>query len=224
VSDQLDVYVGVHKGQRGRFFDIMMKAGTMDYDDKDSVDRLYRELTAFKEHVFLHASLEERFIHPLLSERVPGGARKLEEDHRMMHQQFDDIVAQLDGIRARSTESEMRGKLVLEFYRAWNRFTSFYFMHINEEEENAQPMLWKICTAKELDQAHKAMIASQNPEQLEYDIQIMLPAVNMHERREIFYAARVSMPPQVFQGLLRVAEQVLSSRDWAALKLEIGSD
>jgi hypothetical protein len=224
VGDQLDLYTGVHKGQRTRFFDIMMKAGTIDYEDKDSLDRLYNELTALKEHVFLHASLEEKFIHPLLSERVPGGARKLEEDHRTMHQQFDDIVAQLDGIRARSTESDMRGRLVLEFYRAWNRFISFYFMHINEEEENIQPMLWKICTAKELDEAHKTMISSQNPEELKYDLQIMLTAVNMHERPEIFYAARVSMPPQVFQGLLKVAEQLLSSKDWAALKLEIGSD
>ena len=224
MSDQIDIYTGIHKGQRTRFFDIMMKAGTMDYDDKDSLDRLYHELTAFKEHVFLHASLEEKFIHPLLSKRVPGGSRKLEEDHRTMHQQFDDIEAQIDEIRARSTESEMRSNLVLEFYRAWNRFISFYLMHINEEEENVQPMLWKVCTAKELDEAHKAMIASQNPEELKYDLQIMLPAVNMYERPEIFYAARVSMPPQVFQSLLKVAEQVLSSKDWAALKLKIGSD
>ena len=224
MDDQIDVYAGVHKGQRVRFFDIMTKAGTMDYDDKDSLNMLYYELTALKEHVFLHASLEEKFIHPLLSERVPGGARKLEEDHRTMHQQFEDIVAQLDGIRTRSTESELRGKLVLEFYRAWNRFISFYFMHINEEEENAQPMLWKICTANELDNAHKAMISSQNPEELKYDLQIMLPATNVYERPEIFYAARVSMSPQAYQSLLKVAEQLLSSKDWATLKLEIGSD
>jgi hypothetical protein len=172
VSDQIDIYTSIHKGQRTRFFGIMMKAGTMAHDDKDSLNRLYRELTAFKEHLFLHASLEEKFIHPLLSERVPGGARKLEEDHRTMHLQFDDIVAQLDGIRARSTESEIRGNLVLEFYRAWNRFISFYFMHTNEEEENVQPMLWKVCKAKELDEAHKAMITSQNPEELKYDLQI----------------------------------------------------
>ena len=224
MGDQIDVYAGVHKGQRVRFFDIMMKAGTMDYDDEDSLDMLYHELTALKEHVFLHASLEERFIHPLLSESVPGGARKLEEDHRTMHQQFDDIIEQLDGVRTRSTESELRGKLVLEFYRAWNRFISFYFMHINEEEENAQPMLWKICTAKELDDAHKAMIFSQNFEELKYDLQIMLPAMNVHERPEIFYAARVSMSPQVYQSLLKFAEQLLNPKDWATLRLEIGSD
>jgi hypothetical protein len=223
VVDQIDVYTDMHKGQRGRFSEIMMKAGTMDYDDIASIDNLYHDLIALKEHVFLHASLEEKFIHPLLSERVPGGARKLEEDHHTMHQQFEDVAGQLDRTRANSIESEMRGRLVLEFYRAWNRFTSFYFMHINEEEENAQPMLWKICTAKELDEAHKAMIASQNPEELKYDLQIMLKAVNIHERPEIFYAARFGMPSQVYRDLLKVAEQVLSSADWETLKTEIGS-
>ena len=215
MSEQIDIYTSIHKGQRARFLDIMMRAGTLANDDTESLNSLHRELTKFKEHMFLHASLEEKFIHPMLSERVPGGARKLEDDHRMMHQQFDDIAAQLDVIRARSTESEMRSNVILEFYRAWNRFISFYFTHTNEEEENVQPMLWKVCTAKELDEAHKAMITSQNPEELEYDLQIMLQAVNTHERPEIFYAARVSMPPQVYQGLLAAAERILSSKDWA---------
>jgi hypothetical protein len=140
----------------------------------------------------------------------------------MMHQQFDDIIAQFDSIRGGSAESEMRRELVLEFYRAWNRFTSFYFMHINEEEENTQPTLWKICTEKELVEVFKTILASQNPEELKYDLQIMLPAMNAHERAEMISAGRASMPPQVFQGVLKLAEHALSPEDWIALKQEIG--
>jgi hypothetical protein len=81
MGNKLDLYAGVHKGQRGKFSAIMMKAGTIDYNGKESLDRLYSELIAFREHMYRHASLEERFIHPLLSARVPSGARKLEEDH-----------------------------------------------------------------------------------------------------------------------------------------------
>jgi hypothetical protein len=224
VVDQIDVYTDMHKGQRGRFSEIMMKAGTMDYDDIASIDNLYHDLIALKEHVFLHASLEEKFIHPLLSERVPGGARKLEEDHHTMHQQFEDVAGQLDRTRANSIESEMRGRLVLEFYRAWNRFTSFYFMHINEEEENVQPTLWKICTDKELAETFKAILASQNPEELKYDLQIMLPAMNIYERAEMINAGRANTPPQAFQGFLKLAEQLLSPDDWKALKPKIGID
>jgi len=220
-GSQLDLYVGIHKGQRGKFFDIARKAGTVDYYDQDSLDKLYYELIAFREHMRLHASLEEKFIHPFLSERIPGGARKLESDHRMMRQQFDDIVTQFEGIGARSTESEMSRELVLEFYRAWNRFASFYFMHINKEEENVQPTLWKICTNKELAETFKAILASQNPEELKYNLQIMLPAMNMYERAELINAGRANIPPQVFQGVLKLAEQVLSPDDWTVLKSKI---
>jgi hypothetical protein len=52
----------------------------------------------------------------------------------------------------------------------------------------------------------------------------MLPAMNMHERAEIINAGRASMPPQTFQGLLKLAEQILGSEDWAALKPKIRSD
>jgi hemerythrin-like domain-containing protein len=222
VSSQIDLYVGIHKGQRVKFFDIARKAGRMAYSDQGSLDQLFDELIAFREHMRLHASLEEKFIHPLLSERVPGGARKLERDHRLMHQQLDDITTQFEGIKTRFAESETRRELVLEFYRAWNRFISFYFTHINEEEENVQPTLWKICINKELADTFKAILASQNPEELKYNLQIMLPAMNIYEQAEIINAGRANIPPQAFQGFLKLAEQVLSPDDWKALKPKIG--
>jgi len=224
VSTQLDLYAGIHKGQRSRFFDIMMKAGTMDYNDKDSLDKLYSELTTFREHMRLHASLEEKFIHPFLSKRVPGGARKIEEDHRRMREQFDDIVEQFEEIRTKAAESDMRRELVLEFYRAWNRFISFYFYHINEEEESVQPTLWKICTGNELAQTFKTILTSQSPDELKYDLQIMLPAMNTYERIDLINAGRQSIPPLAFQGLLKLIEQILGPEDWKALKPKIGID
>jgi len=222
MTGQLDLYVGIHKGQRGKFFEIARKAGRMDHSDQGSLGRLYEELVAFREHMRLHALLEEKFIHPLLSERVPGGARKLEEDHRVINQQFDDILTQFDGIRARPAEPETHGELLLEFYRAWNRFISFYFTHINVEEESVQPTLWKVCTAKELADTFRSILASQNPEELKYNLQIMLPAMNVYERAEIINAGRANIPPQAFQGFLKLAEQILGPEDWTALKPKIG--
>ena len=65
-NNKPDLYSGIHKGQHAKFFGIMMKAGTMDYDDKNSLDRLYLELAAFREHTRLHASHEEEFIQQTL--------------------------------------------------------------------------------------------------------------------------------------------------------------
>ena len=221
MADKIDLYVGIHKGQRGKLSEIMIKAGNVDYSKKEALEVLNSELTSFKEHMWHHASYEEKFIHPVLSERVPGGARDLEEDHKIMHQQLDDIAAQLNRIITGSASAEMVRELVLEFYRAWNRFIAFYFMHINKEEENIQPMLWKICTAEELAGIFKTILASQSPDELKYNLQIMLPASNIFERAETLNAGRASMPPQAFQGVLKLAENSLSAEDWAALKTKI---
>jgi len=73
----VDLYSSIHKGQRTRFFKIAMTAGTIDYNDRNALEKFHEELRAFKEEMRVHASLEEKFIHPLLSNRVPGGARRL---------------------------------------------------------------------------------------------------------------------------------------------------
>jgi hypothetical protein len=222
MSPEIDLYVGIHKGQRHRFSIIATQAGTLDYTDPKALDTLYDELYSFREHMRLHAHLEEKFIHTVLRQRVPGGARQLEEDHRFMRQKFDDLITHFDGIRAKPVDFEKRGELALEFYRAWSRFMAFYFMHIDREEEHIMPVLWKLCTVQELAETHKLMITNQKQEELVEDFKMMLPNANLQERVEILGSVRVTMPPEAYQGFLKLAELILKPNDWANLKTELG--
>jgi iron-sulfur cluster repair protein YtfE (RIC family) len=70
MSVQVDLYSTIHKGQRARFFRIAARAGSIDYADHNALDSLYDELRSFKEEMRLHAALEEKFIHPLLSDEL----------------------------------------------------------------------------------------------------------------------------------------------------------
>ena len=219
--DQIDLYANIHKGQRSRFFRIAVQAGNIDYADQIALDGLYDELNSFRDHMRLHANAEEKYIHPMLSVRVPGGARKLEEDHRIINQRFDDLVTHLDGTRAQTADIKKRRELILEFYRAWNRFLSFYFVHINKEEEQVTPLLWKLCTNEELATTFKTIMASQKPDELRDSFVMMLPAMNLYERVEMIEAGRASMPPEAFQGFLKLIEHLLSSEEWTALKSKL---
>jgi hypothetical protein len=221
MENQIDLYTGIHKGQRVRFFTISKEAGSIDCADQKAMDRLQEELESFREHMRLHAALEEKFIHPLLSERVPGGSRKLEEDHRIMHQQLDDLLAHLKGVKAKSSDFEKQQELVLEFYRAWNRFTAFYFMHIDYEEEYVQPSLWKLCTSMELEETFRLILADQTPKELMGNLELILPAISMGERISLLNEGRANMPPEAFQAVLKLAEHVLNTADWIALKSKL---
>lgn len=112
MENQIDLYTGIHKGQRRRFFAISMEAGTVDYADQNAFDRLQEELESFKEEMWRHAASEEKFIHPLLSMRVAGGSRRLDEDHHIMHQQFEDLLANFKEIKGESSDFEKKPDIV----------------------------------------------------------------------------------------------------------------
>lgn len=197
---------------------ISKAAGILDTNDQNSLNRLESELVSFREHMYLHAGLEEKFIHPLLAERVPGGANRLNEDHRIMHRQFDELIACFGEIKKKPNDFEKRQELSLEFYLAWNRFTSFYFNHIDYEEENVMPSLLKLCTNDELINTFKQILADQTPKELMDNLAMMLPAISPTERAMILSQGRVTMPPEAFQAVLKLAEQVLTPEDWSSLK------
>jgi hypothetical protein len=112
-------------------------------------------------------------------------------------------------------------ELALEFYRAWNRFVAFYFMHINREEEQVMPALWKLCTVEELAEIHKLMIINQTHEQLVEDFKMMLPNANLKEQVEILGSVRAMLSSEEYQGFLKLAEQLLGPKSWANLKTEL---
>lgn len=221
VGSQVDLYIDIHKGQRHRFFNIAGQAGTLDPTDQKALDALYDELFSFREHMRLHAHLEERFIHPILSQRVPGGARQLEEAHRVMRQEFDDLITHFNYIRTISVDFEKREELVLEFYRAWSRFISFYFMHINREEEDVMPVLWKLCTVEELANIHKLMITSQTQEELVEDFKMAFPNATLQGQVELLGQIQVTLSPEQYRRFLTLAEQMLSPNEWTNLKTEL---
>jgi hypothetical protein len=218
LQSQVDLYTSVHKGQRVRFSIISKAAGSLNVNDPNALTMLEGELASFQEHMHLHAGLEEKFVHPLLSERVPGGANRLNEDHRIMHRQFDELLSCFGELKKSPGDFEKREALSLEFYLAWNRFLSFYFNHIDYEEEYVMPTLWKLCTSEELANTFRKVLADQTPKELMDSLGMMLPAMSSTERVMLLNQGRATMPPEAFQAVLKLAERVLTPEDWASLK------
>jgi hemerythrin-like domain-containing protein len=218
LTKPIDLYTSTHKGQRLKFSEISNAAGTLNMNDPNKLNSLEVALVSFRDHMYQHASLEEKFIHPLLAQRVPGGADRLEADHRIMHKQFDNLVACFGELKKKPTDFEQRDELSLEFYRAWSRFISFYLDHIDYEEDHVMPLLWKLCTQDELAGRFRQIMADQTTKQLLSNLGIILPALNPAERFMILKMGQATMPPEAFQTVAKVAEQVLNPEDWTSLK------
>ncbi len=215
------LYTGIHKGQRLAFGQLSNLAGTIDFNDVEAVERLYSLLMEMKVELHGHAELEEKFIHPLLRESVPGAARRIEDEHVIMHLQLDELLANLEAIMAKPPDYDLRRDMGQEFYLAWNRFISFYFAHINDEEENIQRELWDLYTNEELLKCFTSIISGQSPEQLMQNLQIMLPALNMEESVAILLGVKAIAPPPAQEAIYNMAKEILEPERWEELSSRI---
>ena len=130
MPSNFELYKNIHKGQRREMFRISEMAGLAGPEDPEDVKRLNARIASFRDEMHNHAHMEEVHIHPLLGQRVPGGTRKLEEDHVVMHRQLDEILAMADTMLGSSVPPTESKAMFQELYLAWNRFVAFYLQHI----------------------------------------------------------------------------------------------
>lgn len=216
------IYTPIHKGIRSKLFEVSVKAGKIDYTDRAALQGLYDEFGSLLASIRNHHGMEEKYYHPLLADRVPGGAEKLEEEHQIVDRLLNNLLAHLDRIKDKSTKFEKRRELGLEFYLAFNRFIAFFLKHIDGEEEHYEPTLRNLCTAEELENTEISLIGSQKPEEGLQNLQMMLIAANVDDLGELIASARMALPPEVIQAGLQLAKSVLSARDFAAVKAKAG--
>ncbi len=138
-----DVYTAVHKMQRARLFGLVVEAGKADPSDTANTARLAGAVDRLADELSSHAEHEERFIHPLLHEKAPAIAARLEADHVEL-----DLTLEL--LRRLSDSCTDDPGNPNELYRALASFTGVYLGHLAVEEGEALPALWHECSDEEL--------------------------------------------------------------------------
>lgn len=220
--EQPEIYSPIHKGLRARLFGVSVNAGKIDHTDQDALNAFYEDFSSLVASIRSHHTMEEKFYHPLLAGRVPGGAEQLEEEHQTVEHLMNNLVAHLERIKGKSTKFEKRKELCREFYLAFNRFIAFFLNHINDEEEHYEPTLRNLCTIEELDNAEISLVGSQKPEEGLENWQMMVSGANAEELANVVVRARIALPPEVIQAGLQLAEGALSARDFTILKAKAG--
>jgi hemerythrin superfamily protein len=221
MAQKPNLYVLDHKGQRARLFELSVKAGRLNNANQWVLDGFSDALHSVQRNLLLHAQGEEKFIHPLLADRVPGGAEKLDEEHRTMEHLLENLVSHADRILMKPIAPEERQELGLEFYLAFNRFISFYLGHIDEEEEYVQPTLWHFCSDDELRIAWGKTLASMTPAQSLENLEMTIPATTIDELAVSFSQMKDSAPPELLKTVVELVEGLLSPDDWAAIKSRV---
>ena len=203
----VDMYRDIHKGIRHGLFSVTFEAGQVDPHDQAAVRRLADRWSDVVSVLVAHAEHEDEFVQPVIERFNPSYALDIAEAHPRLEAQMADLEVLAD--RAADACSEQARLLTHRLYLGLASFTAAYLQHQEFEEFEVMVMLSQQMTPEELRALDNAIVASIPPDMMAKSAALMLPAMNIVDQTELFEGARAGVPPEVFAGMLALAESIL---------------
>lgn len=216
-----DFYGTVHKAIRKALFDLLSDVGTTDGDPQRwaGIEARFATIASILRE---HARHEEELIHPLLARHAAPLAERLAREHDALDGRLVDVQTAL--VAFRDLPVDDRREALLHTYRGLTGFVTAYSIHMELEESEAMPALWRAMDDGALRDAHGALLASLSPDTVRLFLSAMLPAINHHERVEVLAGLRAAAPPQMFDGVLALASSVLPRTDFHATRSALAEE
>jgi hypothetical protein len=215
-----DLYRDVHKGIRNGLFSVTLAAGEVDPHDAAAVQALAARWTDLVGVLVAHAEHEDEFVQPVIERFNPGYAAEIAEAHPRLEAQMAELEVLAD--RASDACPDQVRLLTHRFYLGLASFTAEYLQHQEFEEFEVMVMLSQHLSIDELLAIDNAIVASIDPDMMARSATLMLPAMNIDDQTELYAGARQGVPPEVFQGMLMLAESVLEPERFRALGTRLG--
>jgi hypothetical protein len=218
---RFDVYGSLHKGIRSLMTEIMYELGKSDITNSSEFTALGEKLRYLWDILHVHAQGEEEFIFPHLKMKNKTFYIKLKEAHEKFEKDADSFRKSFKELLGMDIGGAEKQDAVTQFTKRYNTFVSEYFSHMQDEELQANPILWGMLDDEELMEILSNMSQKPTVELREYFIPYLLRATNPSERVGVLMGMRRSMSETVFNRTLDIAKASLVESDWQKLKLTL---
>lgn len=211
-----------HKGLRNLLSQVTLLAGTTDFTDKTQVSRLHQ---LGRDLFFLlseHAHDENTVMLAALNQRQPGAGDHNEAEHEIIEKQQAELEEMLETLVAKAQNGEEAEYLAERFYFEMNRFQSGYLLHMLEEEEETQRLLWKYFSDAELIEMRKQIIGRMAPATLLQWFRFAAPYMSHAARLQWLRPVKAAVPPPFFSQIMETLEVVLTGAEFKRLQAELG--
>ncbi|MHA2280440.1 MAG: hemerythrin domain-containing protein [Promethearchaeota archaeon] len=216
-----DVYGPVHKGIRFLMTEVMYELGKSDVNNQSEINSLEEKLQYLWDILKAHAEGEEEFLFPHLERENKSFHTKMKQAHDHFHEQIDILKNEFKKITGKDIGNDEKVELMPGFMRHYNTFLSQYFSHLQDEELDANPILWKVLSDEELMVIVPKIASKISPEIMQYFWRYFIKAVNHKERLGLLMGMQKNVPEPVFKGFLNIAQTSLEKQDWQKLKQSI---
>jgi len=206
----LDLYKDIHKGIRAELFGATLAAGAVDPEDRAGRHEVAARIRSIAAVLESHAHHEDVVIEPALTEHLPWLAEEIHADHERLEARFARVV-DLAGLAAVAPAADRR-RLTHLLYLDLGAFTSSYLAHQDTEERVVMPALQDAVGVPAVVAMHQAIVGSIAPAEMAQSLAFMLPAMNADDQAELIGGMQQGAPPEVVEGVLALAQDVLGRR------------
>lgn len=210
--NRLDLYTTIHKGVRRALFETSQTVSATDFADQQQAAATCREIQRLLRFLDEHAVHEDDVIMPELAKLAP----ELFVDLRAEHAKSDGMQREVAAIVARlehSTECE-RVSLGKRLEDRLPRLVAAHLVHMASEESDANRVLWAHYDDARLADLQSRIVTSIEPQRLSEWYALVLPALNLRERRGMLGAMLSGMPLELFEQVTTAARAELGEAQW----------
>jgi hypothetical protein len=212
-----NVFNNIHKGLRHMLFQTQITIQQTDFASAEA-DAVIAEL----EHVLAcydtHADHEDQFILENIIEQEPQIAAELEKDHVVDHELSAKLRAQIATWKE-AANSEAKEDAAKAIFYALNSFIAFNLYHMNKEETELLPLLWKHFTDGEILEMEHRIVASIPPPVLMEESRWMMRSISNNEISDWMGGIKLGAPAPVYQMFVQMAQEELPQARFAALHI-----
>lgn len=209
---RVDIYSAIHRALRLFLGDTLARVGRLDPTDAGELADTLAQLNALLDTCRTHLEKENRFVHPALEARQPGGSVRIARDHDAHLESMAVLDADAAMLQAAPSAAAAQ-----RLYRHLALFAAENHHHMHEEETLHNAALWAAYSDEEILAIEQAIIASHAPADMMRVVRWLIPALPPADRAMMLGGMQQGMPPEVFAEVLDTVRPHLDDGAWAKL-------
>ena len=214
------IYRPIHKAIRHILFSTSRQVGLADFTDDAVTQECLADLDRTIGFLREHRGYEDAHIHRALERKLPGTTARFAEDHK----EDERLTAEIEqlGVRIRNADEDQRVALGIEVHERFNEYIGIYLGHLYREETELQKVLWDNFTDAELIAIRAAIARDIPPGRRRGEFfPEMCASYNPDEISLVLKRVKADTPPEVFRGVIQLAESVMQPAMWAKVRARI---
>jgi hypothetical protein len=225
-----DILTPIHKGIRSMIYELGNKVQKTDFTDVSATEAIVIQLrhefrlansTCIVCLIHDHAGHEEENVLPLIPASESKVIDTIIQEHKAITKQLIEISRVSDELLKLQDNGE-RIEAGNKLNSMVNKLLAFYLAHMNNEEAELLPLMWKYMTDDQM-RAIRAKIQMITPPEIYAEwMSWVMPSLSLNELVGVFSGIKMSAPPEVLSKFSHMAEENLDAATWSKVKSRAG--